>query len=146
MNAKSPLTVTGMRWTVLILATWNLLRTGFALANWTALLEFAPRPGPWYAALTGSFWTLACLAVFVAIRRRYVHAQGAYALALFGYAAWWWADRLLFSQQPRANGLFAAVVTLILLTFIAGDFFNKKATEYFTQRETNDQPTNPQPS
>ncbi|MEW5941446.1 MAG: hypothetical protein AB1750_17410 [Chloroflexota bacterium] len=142
MTDKPPLTVTGMRWAVLILATWNLLRAGFAIANWTALLEFAPRPGPFYVALTGSFWTLACLAVFIAIRRRYARSQRVYAIVLYAYAAWWWADRLFFSQQPRPNGLFAAAVTALLLAFVAADFFNKNATEYFTLRETNDQPTN----
>jgi hypothetical protein len=129
-----------MRWAVLILALWNMFRLFAALANWSTLQEFAPRPGPWYVALTASFWTLACFAAWMAIRRRYVHAQGVYALTLYGYAAWWWADRLFFFQQPRTNGPFAITVTIIFLIAIAADFFSPRATAYFTQRETYDQP------
>ena len=144
MTNKPPLTVTGMRLAVLIIAMWNLLRAGSALVNWNVLLEFAPRPGPWYVVLTASFWTLACLAVLIAIQRRYIHAQGVSMLTLFGYAAWWWADRLFLSQQPRPNVPFAAAVTGILLAAIAVDFFNRSATDYFTKRETNDQPSDQQ--
>ena len=146
MTSKPPLTVTGMRWMVLILATWNLLRAGFAIANWNTLQEFAPPTGAWYATLTGSFWTLAGLAVLSAIHRRNVHAQGWYALTLFGYAAWWWADRVFVAHEPRPNTLFAAGITIGLLISVAIDFFNKKAADYFTQRETNEQPTNQQTS
>jgi hypothetical protein len=138
MKTKIPLTVTGMAWAVLIVAIWNLFRFGSALANWTMLQELAPRPGPWYIALTASFWTLACFAAWRAIRRRYIHAQGVYLLTLYGYAAWWWADRL-FLQQPRTNGVFAVLVTALLLIDIAADFFNRRATIYFTKRETHEQ-------
>ena len=140
MKTKLPLTVTGMSWAVLILATWNLFRFGSALVNWTTLQEFAARPGPWYIALTAAFWTLACCAVWMVIRRRYVHTQGVYALTLYGYAAWWWADRLFFFQQPRTNGPFAVTITVIFIIAVTIDFFSPRATSYFTQRETYEQP------
>ena len=146
MTNKPPLTVTGMWLLVLMLASWNFLRVGAAIANWDALLEFASPPGPWYTALTGSFWTLACLAVWILIRRRYIHSQGVYLLTLYAYVAWWWADRVFISKLPHANNIFAAIVTAIVLIAIATDFFNKSATNYFTQRETNEQPTDQQTS
>jgi len=136
-----------MRLTVLILALWNILRLGATLANWSVLAEFAPRPGPLYIALTASFWSLACIAAAESIRRRMVHAQGWYALTLTAYAAWWWADRYYLSGAPQTNGLFAAVVTAILLLHAAGVCFDGRIKAYFIQRESYDQPpSHPQPS
>ena len=143
MTVKTPWPVTGMRWTVLILASWNILRLCATLATWPTVAEFAPRPGPVYIALTASFWTLTCLAVGRAIRRRNVHAQGYYAIIVLGYIAWWWADRLFLFSLPRTNGVFAAVVSVIFILDTIGTFFNRNITTYFTQRESHDQqPTN----
>lgn len=128
-----------MRWTVLILALWNILRFGATLVTWSAIAELAPRPGPIYIAFTASFWTLACLAAWWAIRRRNIHSQGWYALILMGYAAWWWADRYFLSDMARTNWPFAAVVTGIFMFDAINAFFNKKITAYFTQRESYDQ-------
>lgn len=128
-----------MRWTVLTLALWNILRLGATLADWPALAEFAPRPGPLYIALTASFWTLACLAVGRAIRRRNANAQGHYALLILVYIAWWWADRLFLFNEPRTNGVFAAVVSGIFLLDTVGTFFNRRIRTYFTKRESHDQ-------
>jgi hypothetical protein len=146
MKNKPPMAVTGMRWMVLFLAIWNLLRAISAILTWNTLLEFAPRPGPWYTLLTGSFWTLACFAVWMTIRRRSARAQGVYLLTVFGYIAWRWADRYFLFQQPRTNTAFAAVVTTVIVLSVILDFFNRETTRYFTQRETYDQPTNQQPS
>lgn len=145
MTTKTPWTVTGMRWTVLILAAWNALRLISALADWSTLAEFAPRPGPLYIALSASFWTLACLAVARSIRLRNTRAQQHYALVLFGYMAWWWLDRLLLFQLPRSNMLFAAIVTASFILDTITTFFSRKITAYFTQRESYDQqPSNQQ--
>jgi hypothetical protein len=135
-----------MRWTVLILALWNLFRFGSALANWLVLAEFAPRPGPLYIAVTAAFWTLACLAVWTAFRRRNLHAQGFYGLLLLGYAAWWWADRFFLFAQPRPNLPFAAVITGIVLLDVIFNFFNPAVTSYFTKRESHDQQPSNQPT
>lgn len=139
MKTKTPWSVTGMLWTVLILASWNILRLGATLVNWAALAEFAPRPGPIYIAFTASFWTLACLAAWRAIRRRSFHSQGWYAFILMGYAAWWWADRYFLSDMAQTNWPFAAVVTCIVLFDAISTFFTKKITAHFTQRESYDQ-------
>ena len=139
MTTKTPWPVTGMRWTVLLLASWNIIRLGAAIADWNTLAEFAPRPGPLYIALTASIWTLAGLAVWRAIGRRNLHAQGYYALTILGYIAWWWADRLLLFGQPRTNVAFAAIVSGIFILDTIGTFFSQTITHYFTQRESHDQ-------
>lgn len=128
-----------MRWTVLILALWNILRLGATLVNWSALAEFSPRPGPIYIAFTASFWTLACLAAWIAIRRRHIHSQGYYAIIILCYAAWWWADRLFLSDMTWPSWPFAAVVTGIFIFDAITTFFNGRLTAYFTQRESYDQ-------
>ena len=128
-----------MQFVVLILALWNVFRIGVTIATWQTLQEFAPHPGPWYILLTGLFWTVASIAAWLVLRRRFVHAQGVYALTIYAYIAWWWADRLLFFQQPRTNGPFAIAVTIIVILAVASDFFNPHATAYFTQRENYEQ-------
>jgi hypothetical protein len=60
-----------------------------------------------------------------------------------GYAAWWWADRLLL-QTPNPNWPFALGLTILLLALAALDIFNRKTTIYFSQRETHEQTTTDQ--
>ena len=139
MTTKTPWAVTGIRWTVLLLGLWNILRLGATLVNWSVLAEFAPRPGPFYIAFTASFWTLACLAAWRAIRRRNIRSQRYYALTILGYAAWWWADRIFLSGTTRPNWPFAAVITGIALFDVITTVFNSRITTYFTQRESYDQ-------
>jgi hypothetical protein len=144
MKTKAPFAVTTMRLTVLILASWNILRLGATLVNWSVLAEFAPRPSPIYIAFTAAFWTLACLAVWTLIGRRNAQSQGYYAMTVLGYIAWWWADRLFLFGEPRLNWPFAAVITAIFLFDTIAAFFNGSATDYFTQRENHEQPSSDQ--
>ncbi|MBV6395575.1 MAG: hypothetical protein HFACDABA_01153 [Anaerolineales bacterium] len=139
MKTDRPWAVTGMRFTVLTLAVWNMLRLGATLANWSTLAEFVPRPGPLYIAITASFWTLVCFAVANAIRRRNPRAQTLYALILIGYTAWWWMDRRFLSDMAQTNWLFTVVITAIVMLDVTATFFDKNLTAYFTQRERYDQ-------
>jgi hypothetical protein len=135
---KRPASVTSLLFVVLTLTTWNAVRLGAAIADWNALKEFAPRPGPLYIALTASFWTLSGLATWMAIRRRNPRARSYFAFYVPGYTLWWWADRLLL-QNANPNWPFALGLTILLLGVTALDFFNKKTISYFRQRERHEQ-------
>jgi hypothetical protein len=123
---------------VLILTAWNAIRLGASIANWDLLKEFAPRPGPIYIAASASFWTFYGLALWMALRRRNPRSKSASAIFMLGYAAWWWADRLLL-QTPSPNWPFALALTIFLLMLTAFNIFNRKTTEYLRQRETYEQ-------
>lgn len=131
--------------TVLILTAWNAIRLGASIADWNLLAEFAPRPGPLYIAASASFWTLGGIALWIMLCRRISRSQRASAIFMLGYAAWWWADRLLL-QTPNPNWPFALVLTIVLLALTAADIFNRKTTNYFSQRETREQTTTDQDS
>jgi hypothetical protein len=142
---KHPFAVTTLLWLVLSLTAWNILRLGASIVNWNLLAEFASRPGPFYIAASATFWTLSGLATWIALRRRQPRAQQIAAAYLFGYATWWWADRILF-QSDNPNWPFALVVTFILLGLCAINLFNRKTISYFRQRETHEQtPTDTKP-
>lgn len=131
--------------TVLILTAWNVIRLGAAIADWNLLAEFAPHPGPLYILVSASFWTLGGIALWTTLRRRNPRAQMFATVWVTGYAAWWWADRLLL-QTPNPNWPFALGLTILLLALAAFDIFNRKTTIYFSQRETHEQTTTDQDS
>ena len=135
---KRPFSVTSLLWMVLCLTAWNAIRLGASIADWDTLTEFAPRPGPLYISASASFWTLSGLALFGLILRRNVRVPLFSAMYFFGYAAWWWLDRLLL-QQARPNWPFAIILTFIFLASASIDIFSRKVKNYFHQRETNDQ-------
>lgn len=144
--SKRPSSVTSLLFVVLCLTAWNAIRLGASIADWDALAEFAPRPGPLYIALTASFWTFGGLASWTMIRRRSPRAQIATAAYVLGYAAWWWADRLLL-REPQPNSAFAIALTVMLLALVALNIFNRKTTKFFRQREPHEQThTDPDPA
>ncbi|RJP54508.1 MAG: hypothetical protein C4583_02565 [Anaerolineaceae bacterium] len=143
---KRPFAVTTLLFLVLCLTVWNAIRLYAAIADWDALTEFAPRPGPLYISITASFWTLSGVVLWMALRRRNPRSRSYFAIYVLGYTLWWWADRLLL-QITSPNWPFAAGLTVFLLGVITLDLFNKKATSYFRQRETHEQtPTDSNPA
>lgn len=144
MMSKRPSNVTSLLLLVLTLTVWNAIRLGTSIADWDVLLEFAPRPGPWYIALSAAFWALSGAALYIALQRQNPRASAFTAAFALGYAAWWWIDRL-FLQEPRTNGTFAAFVTVFLLTYSAILLYHPRTKEYLRQRERHEQ-TTPHPN
>jgi hypothetical protein len=136
MNNR-PTPVTTLMWMVLSLTAWNAIRFGAGLVQWKTLVEFAPRPGPLYILLSAAVWTLGWAALWIRLRRGQPHTRAATIWMSLAYAAWWWLDRLLL-QQPRPNSLFAAIVTVFLLVFVASLLYQNNTTDYFRQREKHD--------
>jgi hypothetical protein len=143
---KRPFTVTSILWMVLCLTAWNTIRLGASILDWKVLAEFAPRPGPIYIAASASFWTLCGLALWRLILRRNVRVPIFASLFFGGYLLWWWADRLLL-QSLHANWPFALITSLVLLAISFSFIFDKKAREFFHQRESHEQThTDPNPA
>jgi hypothetical protein len=117
MRGSGSLRATLLLLVVLILTCWNGARLWAAAAWYDVLLEFAPRPGPVYTALSGAFWLAAGLAVTWGLWRRKAWAAKALIGAAAGYTSWYWLDRILF-QSPRANWPFVLLVNLFLLAYV----------------------------
>ena len=126
---KRPFAATTLLFMVLCLTAWNSIRLYAALSDWDALAEFAPRPGPLYISITASFWTFGGFALARLILRPSPRARLFAALYFFGYAAWYWADRLLL-QAPHSNWPFALAATLLLLAIVCLAVLNRNARNY----------------
>ncbi len=141
MKEKPPSSVTTLQWMVLLIASWSLVRAAAVVAEWDILREFAPHPGPIYYFAAASFWTLAWGALWVALRRRRVHAERLAEPAALGYTLWWWANRLLF-ERPHSNWPFALTVTFVLLALLAIQIYHPRTKEYYQpQRESHERKT-----
>ena len=103
---------------VLSLTAWQAFRIQAALAWYDTLMEFAPRPGPIYIAVTGAVWLVLGLILIWSIWRGQPGAAKLLLGAASGYTVWYWADRLLL-QSPRANWPFAIIVNILLLAYIS---------------------------
>ncbi len=138
MRTPRPFSVTLLALTVLSLSALNLIRFGAAIAQWDALAEFAPRPGPLYIMLTGLAWAALGFPLYVSL---WLDRQAGYRAALpagLAYSAYYWLDRLLLQERPaQSNWPFALGVTvtvLCLATFVA---FHPKSRN-FSRRESHD--------
>lgn len=117
MNEKPLRRATPLLLVVLILTCWQASRLWAALAWYDVLLEFAPRPGPVYTAVSGAFWLGCGLVLVGGIWREKAWAANLLLGAAAGYTAWYWIDRLVL-QTPRANWPFALLVNIFLLVYV----------------------------
>lgn len=128
-----PIYITLLAILVLIITIWNGLRLYLAIASWKVMAEFDVEP--LVLVISGGFWLLIGIPLFVGIwRGTYWGRKFAY-LAILGYTSWYWYDRL-FLQHAHTNWQFELVVTLVLLFFTVYTLLNCK--NYFIQRETHD--------
>lgn len=116
---KRPFLVTMLAVSVLILTAYNAVRFGTALAQWAFLTEVMPNPGPLYIVVTGLFWSLGLLGITLNLWFGWKWVRPITALALLLYSAYYWLDRVLFSAQPRENGLFVLGMTIFYSLFVA---------------------------
>jgi hypothetical protein len=110
--------VTSLLWLVLILACWHAVRLWTALAWYDTLLEFAPRPGPVYIALSGLAWLALGGLLAWGLWRRQAWSWLLLPWLAGGYTAWYWFDRLAF-HEARSNWPFILLLNLTLLAYVA---------------------------
>jgi len=115
---KRPFSVTILLWLVLSLTAWNGLRLYSAVQWWSALLEFASPPGPWYIAISAGAWLGTSILLLWGMWQAKPWIRYALLGAGAGFTVWYWCDRLFF-QAPRANWPFALGATVALLVVTA---------------------------
>jgi hypothetical protein len=104
-----------------LFALFGWVRMLYAILDWYWLDFSGIRPGPLYLVITGGLWGLVALAalIWIVLRRPWYRLVGLGA-ALF-LALTYWIDRLFISTSPggSSNTLFAALLTLLLLAYVA---------------------------
>lgn len=125
---ERPASVTLLALLVLTVTAWNAVRLGAAISSWQVLIEYGAKP--LYLVLSGAFWQIIGITVFIGLWWGKVWARKAAFLAAAGYAAWYWFDRLIL-QTPRANWPFALAVTFVLLVFTFATLFYRSSKGYF---------------
>lgn len=116
---KRPFLATLLAVSVLTLTVYNAVRFWTVLSQWDFLLARMPNPGAPYIAVTGLLWTLGLGAVTLNLWFGWKWVRPSTALILLLYLSYYWADRFLFSAQPRANSLFSLGLTIFYSLFAA---------------------------
>ncbi len=131
--AKRPFSVNLLIASVVLLALYNLVRLLTALEQWRFLKRRTPPFVAPYIALTGLFWTVVFSAMAINLLFALKWARFSTAAGIVVYLLYYWADRLLFSAQPRSNTLFMLVFaglyfffTILILNLPAGQKFFRR--------------------
>ena len=116
----------------LILMVFNAIRFMTALLKWDLLLSLMPDPGPLYITITGAFWALGWLGVYLGIFFAKCWSGEAFRLLSFLYVSYYWLDRLVFQPHAeRSNALFSLIVSLLFFVFTIILLALPKSREYF---------------
>jgi hypothetical protein len=96
---------------------WRLY---LSIVDWSLLVSLGVFPGPLYLALYGSMAGIFGATAVVSLWLRRPWAPGTARIGALAAAAWYWLDRLLFTQSEasRTNWPFWAGITLVCLLFV----------------------------
>ncbi len=119
----------------LILVVFSAIRFVTALLKWDLLLNLMPDPGPLYIVITGAFWALGWLGVYLGIFFAKRWSGAAFLVLSFLYASYYWLDRLIFQPHAeRSNAPFAFLASLLFFVSIIIILALPKSREYFYDR------------
>jgi hypothetical protein len=96
------------------------LRLYLSIQDWQLLVSLGLFPGPLYLALYGALVGLFGAGAALSLWLRRPWAPRAVRIGVLAAAAWYWLDRLLFTQSLSSwtNWPFSAGITLICLLFV----------------------------
>ena len=96
------------------------LRLYPSIQDWKLLTSLGIFPGPLYLAVYGAVVGLFGAAAAVSLWLRRPWAPRAVQIGALAAAAWYWLDRLLFTQSPSSwiNWPFSAGMTVICVLFV----------------------------
>ena len=114
---KRPFSVTLSMWLVLILASWNALRSWTSLAWQDVLIEFSTQMPPTLIAFASLFWLMIGIVVWFGLWQKKAWSKNLLLGAATGYTVWYWSERLIW-QNPRPNIPFAVIINLACLIVI----------------------------
>ena len=124
---------------VLCLSAWGAVRLFAALRWWNVLNEFGARLSPWYLSITGAGWVLAGIVLLWGVFSAKLWTIRAILAFVFVWIAQYWVERLFF-ESPRANTLFALLVTMLLFIVAFISASNRNTKEFFIQSEEHEHP------
>ena len=139
MFRKRPFSVTLLLWLVLSLSAWGAVRLLATLRWWNVLDEFEARLSPLYLAITVAGWMVAGALLLWGLFRGGLWISRAILASILVWIVQYWIERVFF-ESPRANLVFALIVTvgLFIVTFISA--FNRKTNEFLIRSEEHEQP------
>jgi len=139
MFRKRPFSVTLLLWLVLSLSAWGAVRLLATLRWWNVLDDFEARLSPLYLALTGAGWMVVGALLLWGLFRGGLWISPAILASILVWIVQYWIERMFF-ESPRANLVFALIVTvgLFIVTFISA--FNRKTNEFLIRSEEHEQP------
>ena len=139
MLRKRPFGVTLLLWAVLSLSAWGVVRLLAALRWWDVLNEFGARLSPLYLSITGAGWALVGAVLLWGVFSGKPWMRLALPLSILLWLMGYWIERVFF-ESPRANLLFALIVSILLFVVILISAFNRNTKEFFVGIEEHEQP------
>jgi hypothetical protein len=134
MSPRRPFSVTLLLWLVLSLSAWGAVRLIAALRWWNVLNEFEARLSPWYLSITGAGWIVVGAVLLWGLFNGRLWTIWAILASISVWIVQYWIERLFF-ESPRANLLFALILTLLLFILTLISAFSRKTREFFIRSE-----------
>src|SRR5688572_22658649 len=125
MPPKRPLGVTLLLWLVLSLSAWGVVRLLAALRWWDVLSEFGARLNPLYLSITGVCWIVVGATLLWGLFRGKSWIRLAIPASIGLWLVEYWVERIFF-ESPRANVLFALMLSILLFTVTLICALNRK--------------------
>lgn len=119
---------------LILLALWNALRLGAAVAFWSVLDRYPMRGGPLYLAFSGAFWLGCASWTFWSVWTRRRWSRRVVIGVCSGYVLWYWFDRLLL-RLPYPNWPFALMLSVVLLLVALGMAFHPAMRRFLQEGE-----------
>src|SRR5688572_20306581 len=139
MPPKQPLGVTLLLWLVLSLSAWGVVRLLGALRWWDVLNEFGARLNPLYLSITAVGWIVAGAALLLGLFRGKSWIRLAIPVCIGLWIVEYWVERIFF-ESPRANFLFALMLSILLFTVTVVSALNRKTKIFLVRSEEHEQP------
>jgi hypothetical protein len=124
---------------VLSLSAWGAVRLIAALRWWNVLNEFEARLSSWYLLLTGAGWIVIGAVLLWGLFSGRLWTIWAIPASISLWIVQYWIERIFF-ESPRANLLFAMLLTVLLFILTLVSAVSRKTKEFFIRSEDHEQP------
>lgn len=139
MPRKRPFGVTLLLWLVLSLSAWGAIRLLGALRWWNVLNEFEARLSPLYLSITGAGWLVVGVVLLWGMFSGKAWTRRTILVSLGVWLLGYWIERIFF-ESPRANLLFALILSLLFFAVAWTSANSRKTREFFIRSEEHEQP------
>jgi hypothetical protein len=112
---------------VFLFALWNIIRLCEAIYFREVLTKYGASPQ--YIAISGAFWTMASLLIFLIIVLRKPYSLVGVISFSIGYEIWYWFNKF-FLEKPDANWPFVFASTILIAGSLVLLLLNSKTKSY----------------